>query len=266
MASTTYQLVVRSGPNPGKVYELNGPQMSLGRETSNEIVVSDVEVSRRHARLTFQAGTYLLEDNGSTNGTFVDGKRLMGPHLLRPGELIRLGENVSLAFEAVGMEASGTQLSGSPYSAQGPAAQPIPPTYPPVGATPLPQPLGAEPQPLPPAYPQGPAYSPQPAYAPPSQPQAYPSQPPAYQPDPYAGAGYSNQVPVSPSVQAAPPTTKKKLNPMWIVGGCGCLVIVLCLALGGFMLWVDADPTGARWCQYFGAILNIIDPAACQIP
>lgn len=269
MASSSFQLVVRNGPNPGKVYELNKPEMVIGRETGNDIVISDIEVSRRHARLLAQSGSYLLEDNGSTNGTFIEGKRLLGPHLLRPGEIIRLGENVMLAFEAVGTDAGVTFVGGPAFPATPPPTEPAPPpVYPPVNAAPQPLPpmQRTEPQPLPPPYTP-------PAYIPPSQPPSYPPQQPAYNPpasyppDPYAGAGYANQVPIGPPPDMAPPAPeKKKINPLWIVGGCGCLVIIICLVLVAFMYWVDLDPTGARWCQFFGAILNVWDPAACPMP
>ena len=99
MAPQTFQLVMRTGPTPGKTFALTVPELTIGREVSNNIVINDVEVSRKHARLVMQAGGYVLEDLGSTNGTFVNGQRLMGPHILRSGELIMLGENVGLVYE-----------------------------------------------------------------------------------------------------------------------------------------------------------------------
>jgi pSer/pThr/pTyr-binding forkhead associated (FHA) protein len=76
---------MRTGPTPGQVFELSANEMTLGREPGNEITINDAEISRKHARLSLQAGTYMLEDLGSTNGTFVNGQRLMGPHALRAG-------------------------------------------------------------------------------------------------------------------------------------------------------------------------------------
>ena len=118
MASFTFQLVMQTGPNPGRVYELQQDEIYLGRDANNDVVINDAEVSRKHARLILRSGGYVLEDIGSTNGTFVNGERLMGPHMLRPGETITLGENVSLSFES-GFDADATMASG--------AAQP--PTY-----------------------------------------------------------------------------------------------------------------------------------------
>lgn len=99
MAAQSYQLVMRTGPIPGKVFDLGNNELTIGRDISNDIVISDVEVSRKHARLLLQADGFVLEDMGSTNGTFINGQRLIGPHVLRPGEMIMLGENVSLIFQ-----------------------------------------------------------------------------------------------------------------------------------------------------------------------
>lgn len=101
MAPQPYQLAMRSGPNPGQIFDLYKNEIYLGRDVSNDIVINDPEVSRKHARITAQAGGYVLEDLGSTNGTYINGQRLMGPHMLRSGEVIMLGENVSLVIQEV---------------------------------------------------------------------------------------------------------------------------------------------------------------------
>ena len=156
MAAKSFQFTMRTGPTPGKVFELTQNELYLGRDVNNDIVVNDAEVSRKHARFILQAGGYVLEDLGSTNGTFVNGQRLMGPHVLRPGELVMFGENVGLVFES-SVEADATMIA-SP----GPAATYIPATPPPY----------SQPAQPPPAYtgqiPQSPA---EPYYEIPEEPQ-----------------------------------------------------------------------------------------------
>jgi hypothetical protein len=126
---------MRSGPAPGKVFELRQDEMIIGREVSVDIVINDAEVSRKHARLVPQHGGFIIEDLGSTNGTFVNGQRLMGPHMLRSGELISIGENVSLAFEASQYDQGATMVSGSAGytpTVQAPSPgvyQPVEPAY-----------------------------------------------------------------------------------------------------------------------------------------
>ena len=132
MTTQAYQLVMRQGPNPGKVFELTGPEAVIGRDISNEVTVNDAEVSRRHTRLEFQGGGYIVEDLGSTNGTFVNGRRLTGPHSLRPGETIRMGETVSFTYELLGGGGDATVAAARQQAAPAPrqAAPPPPPQRP----------------------------------------------------------------------------------------------------------------------------------------
>jgi hypothetical protein len=113
MTSPTFRLIMRQGPTPGQVFELGKPEHVIGRDITNDIVINDSEVSRKHARLVLEAGRYIIEDFGSTNGTFVDGQRLMGPYVLNGGETIMFGENVSLSYEATHPDLEATMV-GSP--------------------------------------------------------------------------------------------------------------------------------------------------------
>ncbi len=118
----SFQIVLRSGPTPGKTYPLVKSELFIGRDLSNDIVINDPEISRRHARLYIQNGAFVLEDLGSTNGSSVNGQRLVSPYTLHPGEVITLGERITLVFESVELEES-TTLSTSSLK-QSAAAQP----------------------------------------------------------------------------------------------------------------------------------------------
>jgi hypothetical protein len=96
-----YQLVMHSGPTPGKVFPLDGDLITIGREAGNNIIINDAEVSRKHTQFIFQGGKVIVSDLGSTNGTFVDGQRLTGQQVLQSGQIISLGEQISLLFETV---------------------------------------------------------------------------------------------------------------------------------------------------------------------
>ena len=101
MANEQFQLVVRKGPQPGDIILLELDVITMGRDPISDIPLEDAEVSRHHAKMTLRDGGYELQDLGSTNGTFVDGKRLEGePVLLSPGQVIMLGSNVTLVFQA----------------------------------------------------------------------------------------------------------------------------------------------------------------------
>lgn len=97
--NTAYRLVLKSGSNAEQVFPLDLPELLIGRDPTSQIPIPDSEVSRRHARLFTQGVNYVLEDLGSTNGTSVNGQRLVGPYILQPGEIITLGENTHLLFD-----------------------------------------------------------------------------------------------------------------------------------------------------------------------
>ncbi|MEO8540740.1 MAG: FHA domain-containing protein, partial [bacterium] len=77
-----------------KEYGLDLPSAIVGRGEGAHIVIDDFSVSRRHARLTIDSGRLMVEDLGSSNGTFVDGERLEPGvrHLIAPDATLRFGE------------------------------------------------------------------------------------------------------------------------------------------------------------------------------
>jgi ABC-type multidrug transport system ATPase subunit/pSer/pThr/pTyr-binding forkhead associated (FHA) protein len=96
--TTVFKLVVHAGPSPGQEFDLARPELIIGRDPGVDIVIDSPAVSRRHARLVSSNGAYLLEDLGSSNGTFLNGRRLAGQSRLQPGDQITLGQAVSLTF------------------------------------------------------------------------------------------------------------------------------------------------------------------------
>jgi predicted component of type VI protein secretion system len=202
MASGTYQLVMRTGPNPGKTYELSQDEISVGRDIANNIVVNDPEVSRRHARFRLQAGNYILEDLGSTNGTFVNGQRLMGPHGMRPGEQIMFGDHVAFAYEAMQFDPNATVVSSSQYPQE---------TYR------VPEEM------VPPTAPTPSAAGYQPVYS---------GQAPMGPAEPYAQSDMS---------YLSDYTEEPKRSRTWIYIGAGCLVVLLCLCVVGGYVFDSLD-------------------------
>ncbi|MBR6440365.1 MAG: FHA domain-containing protein [Aeriscardovia sp.] len=89
--SDTTVLVIVDGKNAGMTFPLP-PSCTLGRARDNSIVVSDQFVSSHHARIyKGRSGEWVLEDLGSTNGTYLDEKQIAGPVVIKPGQLMRLG-------------------------------------------------------------------------------------------------------------------------------------------------------------------------------
>ncbi|MCC6148448.1 MAG: FHA domain-containing protein [Anaerolineaceae bacterium] len=204
-----FRLVIRAGPSAGKVFPLDKTELFIGRDLNNDVTINDPEVSRRHARLFMQGANFVIEDLGSTNGTQINGQRIMGPHILRSGELIVFGEHVSLVFESAEPEIDATVAS--PGSRPSPTQQPQPAYQPP--------PQAYQPPP-PPAYPPPPP----PAYRPPAQP-------------------FSGQVPASPEV--AEPPEKRKL-PVGVIVVVIALLVIIC-ACTAFLWFIDANNLWCSW-------------------
>jgi hypothetical protein len=223
MGNDSFRLIVRRGPQPNQTYDLNKDIITLGRDITNDIVINDPEVSRHHMRMTRGAGGYTIEDLGSTNGTFVNGQRLTGARPLRPGDMIGLGETVTLAYEMAGAGAAampGAEIPGStvpnipaqrpPQYQPAPEAQPQQAySYSPPGAAPVSSP--------PPSY--SPAAAPAPA--PPQAPGTYGDY------DPYA-------------VREEEPSNTTR----WIIIGCVglslfccCSSIIALVAIDQLCLW-----------------------------
>ncbi len=90
-------LTITRGPGVGQVYEL-GPRAatSIGRAKANEVVVEDLSVSSEHCRIRPEDGRFVLHDLRSTNGTFVNERRV-ARHVLAEGDTLKIGET-SLLF------------------------------------------------------------------------------------------------------------------------------------------------------------------------
>ena len=140
-----FQFVMRSGPTPGATFSLEGDQLTIGRDSSSGVAINDAEISRKHARLTFQGGKYVIEDLGSTNGTFVNGQRLVSAVVLKSGDVVSFGEQIVLMYEALSSDPGETMISArknpqrpvpasAPVTAQ--ASAPAPQQYysPPIAA------------------------------------------------------------------------------------------------------------------------------------
>jgi EmrB/QacA subfamily drug resistance transporter len=81
------------GSDIGLVVEPSRPTV-MGRDESADVVISDDEVSRRHVVVSAEGSELVVQDVGSTNGTFVNDERITGPRTLQPGDRLRIGETV----------------------------------------------------------------------------------------------------------------------------------------------------------------------------
>src|SRR5688500_12376283 len=92
-------LVQYSGAKLGKRYPLTESTNVVGRSPTVQLVISEASVSRQHARFVVVGDNVMVEDLGSSNGTFVNDVRTEGQVQLRDGDIVRLG-TVLLKFFA----------------------------------------------------------------------------------------------------------------------------------------------------------------------
>jgi hypothetical protein len=147
-------LRVINGDAVGTEISLDG-EFVVGRgETGAGNLAEDTEISRRHARFRrADEGHYVVEDLGSTNGTYINGRRVTGATVLAPGDEIKLGKTL-VRYDAVvdrtqvgagikpGAAAAGTAVRSAPpaptSAAPAPAAPRAPAPPPPPVSAPLP--------------------------------------------------------------------------------------------------------------------------------
>ena len=93
------QLVVTQGRASQVSLRLDRPVITIGRNPTSDLVLTDDLVSGWHAQVRQENGRMVLYDLDSTNGTFVNGTRITAPCLLRPGDTIGMGD-AELVYQA----------------------------------------------------------------------------------------------------------------------------------------------------------------------
>ena len=85
--------VVEGDENKGKSFDL-GEELVIGRAEKCQIVLNDTYVSQMHARFFARGETYMVEDLGSTNGTYLNRRRITSPVEVSRGDQVKIGKTV----------------------------------------------------------------------------------------------------------------------------------------------------------------------------
>ena len=88
------KLLVLEGEPKGAIFLIGSGSNTIGRESSNSIVLSDEQVSAKHAAITLKEDGFWIEDLESKNGVFVNGQRISKRKRLYDGRLIKLGSSI----------------------------------------------------------------------------------------------------------------------------------------------------------------------------
>ena len=87
-------IVVRQGKEPGRIFEVRKERLTIGRSRESDIFLEDLAVSRLHTTVARgENGQYILRDENSANGTYVNGKKI-SEHILDEGDEIQVGQTV----------------------------------------------------------------------------------------------------------------------------------------------------------------------------
>jgi hypothetical protein len=234
------ELVVESGPDAGKVFQIGQTMLVAGRQIGTDIQLNDDQISRRHASFEEVNNILLLNDLGSANGTRLNGRLIDAnrPLSLSPGDRVQIGRTTLLVKEAPGVKEEPTLTGGERTITEFAGAFPANPPYAsPVNADRAHN-LADQFHPEPPApapYYQNPGYiapdSPQPPSFPPNGPYVQP--PPPSQAPPY----YRN----GPVMQ--PPVSKKSSQGPVLAGIAGILIVAIA-AIGAILLISSANKPG----------------------
>lgn len=88
------KLVVKQGAAAGSEFALDKPVMVIGRSADADILLTGEKVSRRHAQIRLVGNQLYIVDLGSLNGIYVNGVRITGPHPLRAGDELGIGDTI----------------------------------------------------------------------------------------------------------------------------------------------------------------------------
>lgn len=115
------KLVILSQGMTGRSHELKVDKTTIGRVDDNTFPIAESSVSSHHCEILLRGNDVVVNDLNSTNGTFINGDKITGEAVLKPGQILRLGQ-IELRLDAEGA-ASAPAPAPAP-SAPAPAAAP----------------------------------------------------------------------------------------------------------------------------------------------
>jgi len=111
---SVFSIVITEKGGAQQQLDFHEAEVNIGRLDDNELCLPKNNVSKHHARLLFKDQRYVIVDQQSTNGTYVNGRRLSGPAVVRRGDKIYIGDFILVLGEG----------AGSPSLSVGPPADP----------------------------------------------------------------------------------------------------------------------------------------------
>ncbi|MEO1273278.1 MAG: FHA domain-containing protein, partial [Myxococcota bacterium] len=184
-------------------FNFDKPEIGIGRVKGNDIVLPKGNVSKRHSRIVVKDGKFIVIDLKSTNGTYVNGRKITSPQVIKSADKVYIGDFVL----TVTGDPNSVGQNAPPPAVAPPGIQEMKPR-PPSGLTPPP------PAPLTPPPPQAAPIAPPPPQAAPITPPSPPlTPPPPARPSPSSSGALTPPPPAglgNPTLQATPAISQPK--------------------------------------------------------
>jgi pilus assembly protein CpaF len=189
-----FTVIVTEKGGEQKRLEFDKPEITIGRVQGNDIILPKGNVSKRHSRIVLKDGKFIIVDLKSTNGTYVNGRKITSPLVIKDTDKIYIGDFIITVEEP----------NGASAHAPAPADMSPMPTAPPPGPPPPPRRTAPPPAPVPMARPPGPVspppMAPPPDDEPPSVDEPVRPAPPPPAPPPSRATGSQAALGASPNV------------------------------------------------------------------
>jgi pilus assembly protein CpaF len=116
-----FVVIVSEKGGSAERHEFQQNEVTIGRVQGNDIILGKGNVSKRHSRLVLKDGRFIVVDLKSTNGTYVNGRKVTSPLVVKPGDKIYIGD-FTLTVEGAPGTQSGHPIRGSASDVSAPVA------------------------------------------------------------------------------------------------------------------------------------------------
>src|SRR5882672_877761 len=111
-----FAIVVNEKGGEQKRLDFDKPEVTIGRVQGNDVILPKGNVSKRHSRIVLKDGKFIIVDLKSTNGTYVNGRKITSPLVIKPTDKIYIGDFIITVEEPNGasVHAPGASASAPP--------------------------------------------------------------------------------------------------------------------------------------------------------
>src|SRR5580692_9965410 len=109
-----FSILVNEKGGEQKRLEFDKPEVTIGRVQGNDIVLPKGNVSKRHARIVLKDGKFIIVDLKSTNGTYVNGRKITSPLVVKDSDKIYIGDFIVGVDESATGEPDGASETTAP--------------------------------------------------------------------------------------------------------------------------------------------------------